>query len=134
MEKGERIDFEGLNESHRVLQTIRDEAHNLSNEIHRQRREMSHFYELAGILPALTEGERRELLKIAGSLKQLLELSEKDLNKIVPPQKVYLVLEDLQNYRSGSSPKIEPLILPLRYVDENGDAQDLRPLTTYRNK
>jgi excinuclease ABC subunit C len=133
-ENGAQIEFDGTDEAHRVLQILRDEAHNLSNEIHRQRREMSHFYELAAILPSVGESERRALLKTAGSLKNVLELNGKDLHGLFPPKKVNSILLDLQNYRCGNARKIEPLIVPLRYTDENGDAQDLRPLASYRTK
>jgi excinuclease ABC subunit C len=131
-ESGAPINFDGANAAHRLLQTLRDEAHDLSNEIHRQRREMSHFYELAAILPSITESERRALLKTAGSIKNVTELSEKDLQGSFSPKKIKTITRDLRNYRNGSSPKIEPLIVPLRYTDENGDAQDLRPLTSYK--
>lgn len=126
------IDFDGQNDAHRLLQTLRDEAHNLSNEIHRQRREMTHFYELAAALPALDESARRQLLKSAGSLKNILELSENDLLKNFSKEQASVIFRDLQDYRSDRAPVIEPLIIPLRYDDENGDAQDLRPITSYQ--
>ncbi len=133
-ETGKRINFDGANEAHRVLQILRDEAHDLSNEIHRQRREMSHFYELAAVLPSLGESERRALLKNSGSIKNILESSEKDFSALVSPEKAKAFFQDLESYRNGNSSKIEPLIVPLRYDDENGDAQDLRPLASYRTK
>jgi excinuclease ABC subunit C len=133
-ESGERIIFDAASEAHRVLQTLRDEAHNLSNEVHRQRREMSHFYELAAILPSVGESERRALLKNTGSLKNILALNERALTGLVAPQKADVIYRDLQNYRAGFSGRLEPLIVPLRYTDENGDAQDLRPLASYRTK
>jgi len=133
-ETGERINFDDANAAHRVLQILRDEAHNLSNEIHRQRREMSHFYELAAVLPSVGESDRRALLKSAGSIKNILELKEEDLTKLFTPKKINAILLDLQNFRCGIFGKIEPLIVPLRYTDENGDAQDLRPLASYRTK
>lgn len=133
-ESGAQIKFDGESAAHRVLQNLRDEAHNLSNEIHRQRREMSHFYELAAVLPSLAEAERRALLKRAGSVKNLLALGEKDLSAMLSPEKSETAGRDLENYRTGKAPKIEPLIVPLRYVDENGDAQDLRLLANYRAK
>ncbi|HEY8559259.1 MAG TPA: hypothetical protein VIL74_02565 [Pyrinomonadaceae bacterium] len=133
-ETGARIDFDGEAAAHRLLQTLRDEAHNLSNEIHRQRREMSHFYELAAVLPSLAENERRALLKRAGSIKNILDLSENELKNFVTPKKINAVRLDLQHFRGGSAAKIEPLIVPLRYTDENGDAADLRPLASYRAK
>lgn len=131
---GARVEFDGESAAHRMLQTLRDEAHNLSNEIHRQRREMSHFYELAAALPALMESERRVILKRAGSIKNLLAFGENDFAAILSPENSKAAQRDLENYRNGKAPKIEPLIVPLRYVDENGDAQDLRPLTSYRMK
>jgi excinuclease ABC subunit C len=134
LETGARVDFDGEKAAHRLLQTVRDEAHELSNEIHRQRREMSHFYELAAVLPALGEKERRDLLKSAGSLKNVLELKENELRRHFPPQRTAVILRDLETYRAGGGRKIEPLIVPLRYTDENGDAQDLRPLASYRTK
>jgi excinuclease ABC subunit C len=133
-ETGRQIDFDGESAAHRMLQTLRDEAHELSNEIHRQRREMSHFYELAALVPSLDESERRALLKRAGSLKNILELKEKDLSELLTPKKLNAVLLDLQHFRGGDAPPPEPLIVPLRYTDENGAAADLRPLTTYRTK
>ena len=127
-----RINFDGASAAHRVLQNLRDEAHDLSNEIHRQRREMAHFYTLAEMLPSINETERRELLKKSGSLKSILEFSGKDLIEIFSSKKINSILRDLQNYQNGNSLKIEPLIVPLRFDDENGDARDLRPLANYR--
>ena len=115
-----------------MLLNLRDEAHNLSNEIHRQRREMAHFYQLAAILPSIGESERRKLLKFSGSLKNVSEIGEKDLINDFSKKTTATILRDLENYRKGKYRKIEPLILPIRYTDENGDAQDLRPLANYR--
>lgn len=132
MQDGTRINFDGESAAHRVLQTLRDEAHNLSNEIHRQRREMSHFYELAAALPSLDESERRAILKNAGSLKNILDSNEDDWQKSFSPEKNLRIRRDLHDYRRGDFIKVEPLIVPLRYDDENGDAQDLRPLSNYK--
>ncbi len=129
---GARVEFDGRSAAHRLLQTLRDEAHDLSNEIHRQRREMAHFYELAAILPSLGEGERRALLQRFGSLKAILEAGEKELAADFSASAAHKILVDLENYRRGFAPAVEPVIVPLRYTDENGDAQDLRPLAGYR--
>ena len=129
-----KINFDGASAAHRILQTLRDEAHDLSNEIHRQRREMAHFYELAAVLPSIGESERRELLRFFGSLKNVLDLTEKDLPNKFSDEKKTRILHDLKNFSNGKHQKIEPLILPLRYDDENGDAQNLRPLSSYRVK
>ena len=133
-ENAGEIKFEPESAAHRTLQTLRDEAHNLSNEIHRQRREMSHFYELAEILPSIDENERRRLLKKSGSLKNILKIEKYELASDFSDAEIEIILQDLQNYKNGKSTKIEPLIVPLRYADENGSAQDLRPLATYRIK
>jgi excinuclease ABC subunit C len=133
-ESGAQIEFDGASEAHRLLQNLRDEAHHLSNEIHRQRRESSHFYELAAVLPALDETERRALLKTAGSVKNVLAMSEKDLIAHFSAAKAELIWRGLENYRRGNAPEIMPLIVPLRYTDENGDAADLRPLASYRTR
>lgn len=132
-ESGAKIEFDGASDAHRILQTLRDEAHDLSNEIHRQRREMAHFYELAAMLPSLAENERRALLKTAGSLKNVLETGEAELLESFSPATVQKVLKDLNDYRTGRAPRVEPLVVPLRFADENGDAADLaRPLANYR--
>jgi excinuclease ABC subunit C len=131
-ENGERIKFSGESDAHRLLQVLRDEAHTLSNQIHRQKREMSHFYELAEILPSINEKERQELLKKFGSIKRLLLLEEKDLSENFGAGKSKLILRNLTNYRKGNSGKIEPLIVPIRFDDENGDAKNLQPLSTYK--
>lgn len=133
-ENGRQINFDGENPTHRVLRTLRDEAHDLSNEIHRQRREMSHFYELAAALPSLNESERRALLKTAGSIGNLLGSRVNKWEQFFSSEKADLIRRDLENYRNGKPRRIEPLIVPLRYTDENGDAQDLRPLENYRVK
>lgn len=65
------IAFDQSSAAHRLLQTLRDEAHDLANFVHRQRREMQHHFERFGA---------------------------------------------------------EPLIVPIRYDEPGGDAEDLRPI------
>ena len=131
-ESGERIEFSAGSEAHRFLQILRDEAHAFSNQIHRQKREMSHFFELAGIAPSLNENERQSLLQKFGSLKTILQLQEKDLGEIFGSEKSKRILQNLKDYQNGNRRKAEPLIVPIRFDDENGDAKDLQPLTTYK--
>lgn len=133
-ETGEQINFNDISEGHRVLQVLRDEAHNLSNEIHRQKREMSHYYELAKILPSLDEKERLRLLKKFGSLGKIRQISESDLGEITDSRKKHRILNDLKNFNLGNAPQIAPLIVPLRFDDENGDARNLQPLASYKMK
>jgi excinuclease ABC subunit C len=130
-ETGEQINFDSDSAAHRVLQVLRDEAHNLSNEIHRQKREMSHYYELAKILPSLDEKERLDLLKKFGSLGKIQQIDENDLLEMTDSRKKYLVLNDLKNFKLRNFMEIEPLIVPLRFDDENGDARNLQPLASH---
>jgi excinuclease ABC subunit C len=131
-ESGDQISFDAANPAHRALQLLRDEAHNLSNQAHRQKREMSHFYELAKILPSSNENERLHLLKKFGSLRKILQIGEIDLEEITDSEKKKRILIDLNNFKQENSPKIEPLIVPIRFDDENGDASNLQPLVTYK--
>ena len=131
-ENGGQINFSGESDAHRVLQILRDEAHTLSNQIHRQKREMSHFYELAEILPSIGESERQSLLRKSGSVKRLLSFAEKDLIELFGAEKSKVIRQNLINYQKGNHRKIEPLIVPIRFDDENGDAKDLQPLSTYQ--
>ena len=114
-----------------MLARLRDEAHNLSNNIHRLRRDSIHFYELANILPSLPENERRILLREFGSLKQLKLAAKNDFTKILDLQKAEIAFKDL---RKAVDKKTKPLIVPIRYTDENGDAEDLQPISFLKNK
>ncbi len=113
----------------RVLLRLRDEAHDLANKIHRQRRETSHFYELARLLPSLNEGDRRLILKIFGSLKKLLEATEEEFENFLGVQKATIVWRDLQASRNKLSLPAKPFIVPIRFDDPEGDARDLQPLS-----
>lgn len=129
---GARIEFVDDSEALRVLQSVRDEAHALSNQIHRERREMGHFYQPAAVLPSLDEKQRRQLLVRFGSLKNVQQLREADLKELFETEQITQILRDLKNYDSEQQTQVRPLIVPIRFDDENGDAQDLRPLTTYK--
>jgi excinuclease ABC subunit C len=128
LENGETVKFSGESEAMRILLRLRDEAHGLANKIHRQRRESAHFYELAKILPSITEGERRILLQKFGSLKNLSEASRKELENFVDGERLGIVLKDLQMNRENLIAGVKPVIVPIRFDDPNGDAKDLQPL------
>ena len=72
-EEGRRIEFDPSSEAHLLLQTLRDEAHDLANAVHRESRDMLHFYERRGV---------------------------------------------------------KPLIVPIRFMEKGGQADDLRPIVT----
>lgn len=129
LENGETIKFSNESEAMRVLLRLRDEAHELANKVHRQRREASHFYELAKILPSLNEGERRHLLQKFGSLKKLSQASGEELEKFVDASRLEIVLKDLKANGENIFSNVNPLIVPIRFDDPNGDAKDLQPLS-----
>lgn len=115
-----------------VLQILRDEAHELANYVHRESRDMAHFYTAAAILPSLTESERRIVRKIAGSTRNLIDITENDLSGTFGEEKIGLIVNDINNYRVAGGPSAEPLIVPIRFDDPNGDASDLRPIEAFK--
>lgn len=125
---GERIDFDAYNPAHSMLQLLRDAAHDLANRAHRDVRDMVHHYELSSMLPSINEAERRHLFGKVGSIKKIADLNENELAKLVPNQTARQVSADLKKYRSGESEAVFPFIVPISYVAENGDADDLRPI------
>lgn len=133
-EDGNRIEFSGDSEAMKILLRLRDEAHDLANDIHRQRRETAHFYELAQLLPSINEAERRELLKKFGSLKTLSEADAEDLKELLDVEKIGLVLNDLKSGKGNLFAPVKPLIVPLRFDDANGDARDLQPIGFQESK
>lgn len=48
-----RVDFNAAKPALRMLQVLRDDAHELSNAAHRQSRDMAHFYEPFGVPPLI---------------------------------------------------------------------------------
>ena len=131
-EMGERISFETEAEAFWLLRKIRDEAHNLANNMHRVRRDFSHFYRLAAVLPSVNEKTRRKILQKFGSINKLKSASLKDLIEIFDAEIAEIIWKDLQNYKTGGEQKAEPLIVPIRFDAPNGDAQNLQPLKTFR--
>lgn len=132
VETGEKISFETDSEAFRLLGQMRDEAHNLANNMHRTRRDFSHFYELAAALPSLDEKSRRRILRNFGSLNKLKSASLADLIENLDAEIAEIIWKDLQNYMTGGERKLEPLIVPIRFDDPNGDAQNLQPLQSFR--
>ena len=132
IQTGEKISFEDNSEAFRLLRQIRDEAHNLANNMHRVRRDFAHFYRLAALLPSLNEKARRQLLQRFGSVNKLKSASLKDLIENFDAQIAETIWKDLQNYKTRAEQKIEPLIVPIRFDDPNGDAQNLQPLRSFR--
>lgn len=130
MQSGEQVEFDGSNPSQNMLKILRDDAHDLANRAHRDLRDLRHNYELASILPSINEAERRELLRAAGSINRLVSLSDDEISLMTTPSIARRVVKDLGIYRSGRAKEVLPLIVPIRFDDENGSADDLRPLPT----
>jgi len=125
-ESGDVVKMNSDSNALQILVRLRDEAHNLSNNVHRLRRDATHFYEVANILPSLIENERRILLREFGSLKQLKQAERIYIDKVLGLERAAVAFSDLQK---ANNTKIEPLIVPIRYTDENGGAEDLQPLS-----
>lgn len=132
LKDGTVVPFNGDDPAHRLLQSLRDEAHELANDAHRQRREMAHFYETASMLPSVDEAARRKLLAHAGSLRSLAKIDEATAASVVGKSVAERVVKDLDDFNNGRAKHVEPFVVPLRYVDENGDAADLRPLPHFQ--
>lgn len=128
LENGSRLDFDQDNEAMRILKVLRDDAHDLANATHRLNRDMGYYYELAGILPSLNERERQRLFVKFGSIKRIVDINEADIRAALGDESLPKILHDLENYKLGKAVKIQPLIVPIRYDDPDGDAGDLRPI------
>jgi excinuclease ABC subunit C len=127
-ETGKIFEMNPDSDAMQFLVRLRDEAHELANRIHRTLRDTSHFYELASILPDLTEKERRLLLLKFGSIKNLKQTVQNDFVEVFGSEKGEKVFVTLNNYKQEKNFSLESLIVPTRYDDPNGEAKDLRPL------
>ncbi len=126
---GRRIEYDLDVAAFRLLQRLRDEAHALANATHRLGRDMMHFYELASMLPSLNERERQELLREVGSIRAIADLDKVKFEKRFGKKKAKAVLNDLASFSAENiSPR--PLIVPIRYVEADGAAEDLIPINS----
>ena len=129
-EDGGRVEFDVASGTHRLLLAIRDEVHELANSVHRLTRDMAGFYELAGILPSIDEAARQRLIADVGSIRRITELSDEQIRKTFDAGTAGLLIRDLENYRAGNAVDVLPLIVPVRYDEFAGGAEDLRPIVT----
>lgn len=113
-----------------MLVHLRDEAHRFANSVHRRRRDTAHFYETAALLPSINEKDRRFLLQKYGSLKKIKSANTEDFVQYVGFGKAREICKDLLKKDKGQ--KIEPLIVPIRFDEESGDARDLQPISNTR--
>jgi excinuclease ABC subunit C len=129
-EDGDRIDFDVSIGAHRLLLGIRDQVHELSNSVHRLTRDMSGFYELAGILPSFSEAERQALVTEVGSIRRITDMSDEKISEMFDTKTAKRLIGDLARFRAGESAEVLPLVVPVRYDELDGEADDLRPIAT----
>ncbi len=129
---GGRVEFNPETAAMRLLKRLRDEAHELANAAHAQSRDMSHYYQLAEILPSLNEKERQRLLERFGSIRKIVEAEPAKIGETLGPNRSESLAADLEVYRLGLNPELRPPIVPIRYDDPNGEADDLRPIRAGR--
>jgi excinuclease ABC subunit C len=125
---GSRIEYDTDSHAARLLKRLRDEAHDLANATHRLSRDMMHFYELAAILPSLNERERHELIREFGSIRKIIELDTSELETRLGKALAIRASKDLEAFRDGKAERPEPLIVPIRFVELDGAAEDLIPI------
>ena len=128
MPDGSRIKYDTGSHAAHLLKRLRDEAHDLANATHRLSRDMLHFYELAAMLPSLNERERHELVREVGSIKKIVEAAPSQLEARIGKPMAARVVNDLRHFRNGQSMRPEPLIVPIRFVELDGAAEDLIPI------
>ena len=131
---GQSIDFDPTSPAMNLLQRLRDEAHEFANAVHRETRDYAHFYEMVNIVPSLTESERKTLLQRFGSSKRVAEASDVELTKVLGDKRGAIAASDIEVYRTGARQRIKPLVVPIRFQDENGAAEDLRPISSSSGK
>ncbi len=113
------------------LTNLRDKSHDLANRTHGNIRDINHFYELATLLPAFSEKERREILQKAGSIKRLKEADLKDLKSIFDAVTAKNIYGEIRR-NDDLDINFAERIIPIRFDAEDGNAADLQPIS-FRN-
>lgn len=131
-ESGEIFQMNPESEAMQMLVRLRDEAHGFANRIHRISRDSTHFYESAEILPDLNDRERNDLLQKFGTIKNIKKAVQKDFVEMFGNEKGGKIFAVLTDFAAGKNSSLKPLIVPIKYNDPNGEAQDLQPLTCKR--
>jgi excinuclease ABC subunit C len=131
---GRRIEFDPTSAAMNLLKRLRDEAHEFANAVHRETRDYAPFYEMANILPSLTEPERQLLLRGLGSSARVGKASTAQIENILGPERAGVAACDILRHREGRHPNIKPLVVPIRFQDENGAADDLRLISSPSGK
>lgn len=125
---GGEVPFDAADPAHNMLQLLRDDAHDLSNRVHRDLRDMEHHYELAAILPGMNEAERRKLIARLGSVKNLLAVDETELEQLAGKERAAELIANINAHVARGPGPILPFVVPIRFDVEGGNAEDLRPI------
>lgn len=112
----------------RLADKLSDAVRDLASRTHSMIRNTSHFYELARILPGFSESDRRSILKEAGSIKRLKNMGMKELAGVFGGERAHFINEAIRN--EAATAGTERKLIPVRFDDLNGDAEDLQPLET----
>lgn len=108
-----------------LIDKILNSAEDLAIRTHNMIRNAPRFYELAQFLPEFSESERRSILKKAGSIRRLKEMSVSELLGSFDEDQANSIHESLR-----ARAIIERKLVPVRFNDPNGEAGDLQPLGT----
>ena len=111
-----------------LMVRLRDEAHELANRIHRTLRDTTYFYEMARLLPDLTENERKVLLQKFGSIRKIKSAAQNDFVKTLGEEAGKKVFVAVNAANPAKVLPLDSLIVPIRYDAPNGEAEDLQPL------
>jgi excinuclease ABC subunit C len=127
-EDGTRIENDPSVRAFQLLKNIRDEVHAFANAVHRDVRDFAEFYQLAAIIPSISESSRQELVKALGSQAKVLAASDDRLAVILGHERAAAVRADIINFNADKSIKILPLVVPTRLQEPGTAADDLRPI------
>jgi excinuclease UvrABC nuclease subunit len=109
-----------------IIERLLESASKLAIRLHRLLKEASEFYELASILPYIPESQRRQILRKAGSIRYLKNLSIGEMEALYG-RDTALEIDYLIRQNSDTSIKKLP---PIRFHAPEGEADDLQPITT----
>lgn len=132
--EGMKVEMDPTSRAMLLLQRLRDEAHEFANAVHRETRDYAPFYEMVNVFPSLTEPERQSLLRHFGSAKRASVASDAELNNVLSIERSRTAKYDAETYRTGGRPRIKPLVVPVRFQDRDGAADDLRPIGSSSGK
>ncbi|NNF00586.1 MAG: hypothetical protein HKN25_16325 [Pyrinomonadaceae bacterium] len=117
--------------AHRFLINVRDSSHNLANQLHGEIRDKSPMRSLLGLDAELPKRKWHKLLKKAGSIAKLRTYSFNDLAKLIGEEDARKAFQVLDKHFVPFKLDGETII-PIRFDERGGDAEDLQPLKKLR--